>query len=75
MSLRWAGDSALARAFPPLARLGAGLGLSSTSPVAILATMMAAPITSAGLRSPFGPLGMGGAWARFRRGQPLFREP
>jgi hypothetical protein len=33
-------------------------GRSSISPVAILATMMAAPITSAGRFSPLGPLGM-----------------
>jgi hypothetical protein len=32
---------------------------SSISPVAILPTMMAAPIASAGRFSPFGPLGIG----------------
>jgi hypothetical protein len=43
---------------PPLARLGAIEGVSSISPVAIFATIIAAPITSAGLFSPRGPLGI-----------------
>jgi hypothetical protein len=41
-----------------LARFGALLGVSKISPVAILATMIAAPITSAGRFSPRGPLGI-----------------
>jgi hypothetical protein len=38
---------------------GATPAPSSISPVAILPTMTVAPITSAGRRSPFGPLGIG----------------
>src|ERR1019366_7446815 len=38
--------------------LSAGVALSSISPVAILATMIAAPITSPGRFSPRGPLGI-----------------
>lgn len=58
-------DIAFARAFPPLlpssaaADLGAAL-VSIISPVAIRPTMIAAPITSAGRRSPLGPLGIVG---------------
>jgi hypothetical protein len=48
----------LGPALPPLARLGALLGLSSASPVAMRPTSMAAPITSAGRFSPRGPLGI-----------------
>ena len=62
------GLSLAARALPPLRpprrpRLTAAASLpdtfvrSSISPVAILATMTAAPITSAGRFSPLGPLG------------------
>src|SRR5687768_3182661 len=62
MLFRRSGESILARAappaLPPLARLGALLGLSSASPVAMRPTRMAAPITSAGRFSPLGPLGM-----------------
>jgi len=38
--------------------LSSGMALSSTSPLAILETMMAAPITSSGRFSPRGPLGI-----------------
>jgi hypothetical protein len=62
ISLRRAEGMDLARAappaLPPLARLGALLGLSSASPVAMRPTRMAAPITSAGRFSPRGPLGI-----------------
>jgi hypothetical protein len=65
ISLRFSGSSVLARAGPPAfpalaARACAGdlRGVSSISPVAIFATMMAAPITSAGRRSPLGPRGI-----------------
>jgi hypothetical protein len=54
--------SVAARACPPFfpnsaAALGFG-AVSVISPVAIFAAMMAAPITSGGLFSPRGPLGM-----------------
>jgi hypothetical protein len=39
-----------------------GVTVSSASPVAILATMIAVPITSAGLFWPWGPLGMMALW-------------
>src|SRR5579863_5416489 len=59
-------DSFAARLAPPFLpprlwwALSAAVGLSSTSPVAILATMIAAPITSPGRFSPLGPLGISG---------------
>ena len=56
---------ALARARPPFRPsstaalfLPSSVNSSSISPVAILATMTAAPTASAGRFSPFGPLGM-----------------
>src|SRR2546423_3379240 len=56
-----------ALAFPPMrpsataaAFLPSSVVMSSISPVAILATMMALPITSAGRFSPLGPRGIGG---------------
>src|SRR3989442_149107 len=62
MALRSSGDNALARALAPArplrVRPDLGLGVSIISPVAILPTMTAAPITSAGRFSPRGPRGM-----------------
>jgi hypothetical protein len=59
---RFVFDSFAARALPPLRPSSAaalcGLGVSSTSPVAIRMTCTALPITSAGRFSPFGPLGI-----------------
>jgi hypothetical protein len=63
ISRRFSGDNSMARArppaSPPFARFGALPLVSSISPVAIRATMTAAPITSAGRRSPLGPRGIG----------------
>src|SRR3954454_15921267 len=58
----------MARAAPPLRPSSAAASFfsgrstnsSSTSPVAICATRMALPITSAGRRWPLGPVGMDG---------------
>ena len=62
ISLRCSMERAAERALPPAlplrVRPDLGCGDSEISPVAIFATMMAAPITSAGLRSPRGPVGM-----------------
>src|SRR5262245_3601368 len=57
---------ALPPARPPLARFGVvGFFASSISPVAIFATMTAAPITSAGRFSPRGPRGMSALFLEF----------
>ena len=62
ISLRLCGVSAAERAFapakPPLRLAGCVSRVSSISPVAILATVTAQPTTSAGRRSPLGPLAM-----------------
>jgi hypothetical protein len=62
IALRFAGDRTFARALAPAwplrTRPDLGLSTSSISPVAILPTMTAAPITSAGRFSPRGPRGM-----------------
>jgi hypothetical protein len=59
--------SAAARAFPPLLPSSAAAdfmaAFSVTSPVASLATIIAAPIASAGRRSPLGPFGTDGTLA------------
>jgi hypothetical protein len=63
--------SAFALAAPPFlpprlwCALSEGVALSSTSPVAILATMMAAPITLPGRFSPRGPLGISTSPTRY----------
>src|SRR5437016_5978872 len=62
---RFLADRPAARALPPIrpsataaAFLPSSVVRSSTSPVAILPTMTALPITSAGRFSPLGPLGI-----------------
>jgi hypothetical protein len=58
---RTSGGRARVRALPPLARLGARLGVSSISPVAIRMTWTALPIASEWRFSPLGPRSMGQA--------------
>ena len=57
--LFWRSAFAAPPAFPALEGETDLTGASSIAPVAILATMMAAPITSAGRFSPLGPWGFG----------------
>src|ERR1700681_2801648 len=68
-----------ARASPPMrprataaAFLPSSVVMSSISPVAILAIMMALPMASAGRFSPLGPLGICPRW---RQGPPKFYRP
>jgi hypothetical protein len=60
---RWSGvilsARAFAPAFPDRTRPDGSFSLSSISPVAIFATIMAAAIVSAGLFWPCGPFGIG----------------
>ena len=71
ISRRSSGVRRFARArppiLPPFARLGAADTVSSSSPVAILATMTAVPITSAGRFWPWGPFGIAIPWCRYGR--------
>jgi len=76
IAFRLGAESAFARAFPPLrppsrprataaASLPLSFVISSVCPVAIRMTWTAAPITSAGLRWPFGPLGIPLGWGQY----------
>jgi hypothetical protein len=70
ISKRFSLESLSPLAFPPAfpLRIRPDIGGSaSSSPVAIFATMMAQPITSAGRFSPWGPVGIGTPFSQLSR--------
>jgi len=81
IAARRSGLMLLARAFPPrlpsataAAFLPSSVSISVSSPVRMRMTFTALPITSAGRRSPLGPLGMLAAHTNRRIGEALQRN-